>query len=262
MKSLPTMFVSHGAPPFALNPGKAGALLNEFGKTLRDVSAVLVISPHWMTTDLTVMTSKQPGTMYDFGGFDSKLQTLKYPATGHLHLATATAKLLESKGYRVLLDDQRAYDHGAWVPLLHLLPQADIPVFQLSMPQSLTPAQAYKLGQTLQPLSKMGVLIVGSGSMTHNLHEFRLTAQGEASYAKEFSYWVRDKVQRKNSTALVCALDEAPYARRAHPTDEHYLPLLIALGAAVSDAKLQIIDGGFTYSVLSMESYVWHPTQL
>lgn len=261
MKPLPTMFVSHGAPPFALNPGKAGALLNEFGKTLQEVRAVLVVSPHWRTADFTVMTSKQPGTMYDFGGFDPKLQTLQYPAMGHPQLATETAKLLAAAGHRVLLDDRRAYDHGAWVPLLHLLPHADVPVYQLSMPHSLTPAQAYDLGKSIQPLSKMGVLIMGSGSMTHNLYEFKLSAQGEALYAKEFSYWIRNKVQRNEVAALVNALIEAPHAKRAHPSDEHYLPLLVALGASSIDARLQILDGGFTYGVLSMESYVWHPTQ-
>jgi 4,5-DOPA dioxygenase extradiol len=256
---LPSLFISHGAPPFALEPGKAGALLQEAGRKLPPVQAVLLVSPHWMTPGLTVMATAKPATVIDFGGFDPRLNDVVYPAPGHPALAAVTAKLLQSNGQRVALDTQRGYDHGAWVPLLHLLPQADVPVFQLSMPHALTPQGAFALGRTLQPLSEQGVLIVGSGSITHNLGDFRLNGHGEEPYAKAFMGWVRDKVLKNDTQALVEAATQAPHAARAHPTDEHYLPLLVALGAARQRAKLQVLDGGITYGVIGMESYIWQP---
>ncbi len=259
MTTLPTMFLSHGAPPFALEPGRAGALLQEAGRKLPAIRAVLLISPHWMTMGFSVMATEKPETVIDFGGFDPRLNDVVYPAPGHPSLAAATAQLLKSRGLDVQLDTQRGYDHGAWVPLLHLLPKADVPVFQLSMPHDLTPRRAFALGQMLQPLSEQGVLIVGSGSITHNLYEFRLNGGGEAAYAKEFVGWVRDKVMNHDALALIGAARHAPHAARAHPTDEHYLPLLVALGAARKYAKLQVLDGGFTYGVIGMESYIWQP---
>ncbi len=259
MQTLPTMFISHGAPPFALEPGKAGALLQEAGRRLPAIQAVLLVSPHWMTHGFHVMATEKPTTVIDFGGFDPRLNDVVYPARGNPALAAITAQLLESHGHRVRLDTQRGYDHGAWVPLLHLLPHAEVPVFQLSMPHDLTPQRAFELGQMLQPLSEQGVLIVGSGSITHNLYEFRLNGQGEAAYAKEFVGWVREKVINHDTASLIDTATKAPNAARAHPTDEHYLPLLVALGAARKDAKLEVLDGGFTYGVIGMESYVWQP---
>jgi 4,5-DOPA dioxygenase extradiol len=257
--ALPSLFISHGAPPFALEPGRAGALLQEAGRKLPDIRAVLLVSPHWMTQGFHVMATERPGTIHDFGGFDRRLNEVIYPAPGHPALAAATARLLESHGHPVKRDAQRGFDHGAWVPLLHLLPQAEVPVFQLSMPYTLTPQGAFELGQMLQPLSGQGVLIVGSGSITHNLYEFTLDERAEAPYAQEFIAWVGDKIMRRDNQALIAAATQAPHAGRAHPTDEHYLPLLVALGAARQDARVQVLDGGITYGVIGMASYVWHP---
>jgi 4,5-DOPA dioxygenase extradiol len=257
MTPLPVMFVSHGAPPFALEPGRAGLLLQQAGRALPPVEAVLVISPHWTTSGLSVMTAERPTTLIDFGGFDPQLESLVYPSIGHPRLATETADLLRERGIAVRLDPNRGYDHGAWVPLLHLLPDANVPVYQLSMPRGLTPEGAFELGRMLQPLSEQGVLIVGSGSITHNMYDFRLNGQGEAAYAKEFVQWVRDKAMQGDIQSLIATNERAPHAQRSHPTDEHYLPFLIALGAARIDAKLEVIDGGFTFGVIGMESYAW-----
>ncbi len=261
LKTLPTLFISHGAPTFALEPGIAGALLQTLGLTLPKPAAVLIISPHWMTPEFTVMMTEKPATLYDFGGFDPRLNQIRYPAHGYPALALATAALLEAHlmphGQRVKLDAQRGFDHGAWVPLLHLLPQAKVPVFQLSMPYSLTPQQAFTLGQTLQSLSDQGVLIVGSGSITHNLRDINLNAQADTSYANEFMQWVRERATQHDVQALIHTSSQAPHAARAHPTDEHYLPFLIALGAARADAQLEVLQGGMTYGVIGMDSYIW-----
>jgi 4,5-DOPA dioxygenase extradiol len=259
LKVLPTLFISHGAPTFALEPGKAGALLQETGRSLPAIKAVLIVSPHWMTSGFSVMATEKPETIMDFGGFDPRLNSLAYSAPGHPALAEITAQLLESQGQHVQRDVRRGFDHGAWVPLLHLLPKADVPVFQLSMPHDLKPKQAFELGRMLQPLSKQGVLIVGSGSITHNMYEFSMKGSGEAPYAKEFIDWVRGNVKNGNSQALIETNMQAPNAKRAHPTDEHYLPFLIALGASRHDAEVDVLDGGFTYGVIGMESYVWRP---
>jgi 4,5-DOPA dioxygenase extradiol len=255
--TLPTLFISHGAPTFAIEPGVAGALLQDAGRKLPAIQAVLVVSPHWMTPGLSVMTTAKPETIYDFGGFDPRLNRIVYPSQGHPALAAATAQILESYGLQVQLDARRGYDHGAWVPMLHLLPRADVPVFQLSMLHTLTAQGAFDLGRMLQPLSKLGVLIVGSGRITHNMYEFSMNGQGDAEYAQEFVAWVRDKVTQGDTQALINTAAFAPHAKHAHPTDEHYLPFLVALGAARQEAEVDVLEGGFIYGVIGMESYIW-----
>jgi 4,5-DOPA dioxygenase extradiol len=167
------------------------------------------------------------------------------------------ARLLAMAGFKVTVDDQRGLDHGAWVPLWHLLPGADVPVFQVSMPRSLDAAGALRLGQVLAPLREQGVLIVGSGSMTHNLTEIRSPGSPEEAYAGEFAAWVRVAVMANATDQLVNYRRLAPHAVRAHPTEEHFLPLLVAFGALAEAEPMQIIDREITYGVLSMESYVW-----
>lgn len=253
----PVFFISHGAPTFAIEPGVLGPRLQTLGGQLSELKAVLVISPHWQSRDVKVMTTLQPKTVHDFGGFPSKLYELQYPAAGQPDLAKEAARLLVEGGFTTGFDDRRGLDHGAWVPLYHLLPKANIPVFQVSMPVTLTTAQAINLGRALAPLRKQGVMIIGSGSMTHNLYEFRQSGTKPEAYAQEFAAWVRAAVLANAIGPLVHYRTEAPHAERSHPTEEHFLPLLVALGAQAEDDTVQIIDGSFTHGVLSMESYVW-----
>jgi 4,5-DOPA dioxygenase extradiol len=253
----PVLFISHGAPTFAIEPGLLGPRLQAIGSRLSGIRAVLVVSPHWQSRDVKVMTTAQPQTVHDFGGFPSELYTLQYPAAGAPELAREAARLLGEAGYTVGFDERRGLDHGAWVPLYHLLPQANVPVFQVSMPATLNAAQAVKLGQALAPLRKQGVLIVGSGSMTHNLYEFRQFASAPETYVREFAAWVQAAVLANAVNPLIHYRAEAPHAERAHPTEEHFLPLLVALGAQDDDDVVQRIDGGITHGVLSMDSYAW-----
>lgn len=257
MTPAPVFFISHGAPTFALEPGQLGARLTVLGKDLSGVKAVLVVSPHWQTNGVRVMANKAPATLHDFGGFPRPLYDLQYPAPGHLQFAVEASQLLVDAGFKVDLDDGRGLDHGAWVPLLHLLPAAEIPVFQVSMPHTLDAAGALRLGRALAPLRQPGVLIVGSGSMTHNLFEFRQSGSGEAAYTREFAAWVRQTVLADAAEALVDYRRQAPHAVRAHPTEEHFLPLLVAMGANGGTSTVQVIDDEITYGVLSMESYAW-----
>jgi len=271
----PVLFVSHGAPTFALEPGKLGAKLQTLGQALLKSSpspprAILVISAHWQTSKPsvpTILTHRNPPTIYDFGGFDEALYQLTYPAAGpSSQLVQRTAECLLQAGFKnVEFDNDRGFDHGVWVPLLHLFPQANIPVYQVSMPMDLTPSRAVELGRSLSPLREEGVLIMGSGGTTHNLFEAMRTPPDAppSSKAMEFAKWVRTCILANDVQSLVEFSTLAPHAKWAHPTLEHYLPLLVAMGAATSgqlscdDEKVQVMEGGFTYGVMAMDAYLW-----
>lgn len=254
MRTAPSLFISHGSPMFALEPGLLGPNLGAIGRSLPEITAVLVVSPHWQTHGIRVGTSAAPETIHDFGGFPAPLYQVRYPAPGHPALAQEAARLLAQAGFEVSLDPQRGLDHGAWVPLRYLFPEATLPVFQVSLPRNLDTAGALRLGQALAPLRERGVLVVGSGSLTHNLYEFRQHIR-DPQYAQDFADWVRDTVQARDLDALVDYRRRAPHAERAHPTEEHYLPLLVALGASTDAEASRWIEGGMTYDVLSMDSF-------
>jgi 4,5-DOPA dioxygenase extradiol len=253
----PVLFISHGAPTFALEPGALGPRLTKLGEQLDGVAAVLVVSPHWQTPGVRVMATAAPETIHDFGGFPRALYEMRYPARGAPEVAAEAARLLRQAGFDVTLDERRGLDHGTWVPLRYLLPRGNVPVFQVSMPMDLDPAGAFRLGQALAPLRKRGVLIVGSGSLTHNLHEVRQDAVEDAKYAREFARWVADAVAAGARQRLVDYRRLAPHAERAHPTDEHFLPLMVAMGASAETETPERIEGGMTYGTLSMDSYAW-----
>lgn len=261
MAYAPVLFISHGAPTFAIEPGLLGPRLQALGQQLTGVQAgvkaVLVVSPHWQTRDVQVMTTPQPATVHDFGGFPARLYEIQYPVAGAPELAHQAADLLTQAGFATSVEDRRGLDHGAWVPLYHMLPQRQIPVFQVSMPYTLTTAQALALGRALAPLRAQGVVVVGSGSMTHNLREFDPAVTQIPPYVQAFSAWVRSAVHANAVNSLVHYRSEAPHAVRAHPTEEHFLPLLVALGARSDADRVQLLDGGVEYGILSMDSYAW-----
>lgn len=256
----PVLFVSHGAPTFALAPGRLGPLLTACGEALPALRAVLVLSPHWQTRQLRVMAHPAPATVHDFGGFPAPLYELQYPAPGAPAIADDVLRLLHAAGLAAEADVERGRDHGAWVPLLHLLPRADVPVLQLSMPASLDSHGAWQLGKILAPLRQRGVLLIGSGSLTHNLYEVRFHARDSADYAEQFRQWIADTLQRRDGAALRDYRQHAPAAERAHPTEEHFLPLLFAAGASHDSDTLSRLDGGIEHGVLAMDSYLWRDT--
>ncbi len=257
---IPAMFVSHGAPTFALEPGQAGPLLHAIGERLRalpGLRAVLVISPHWRTRGLRIGASAQPETVHDFGGFPAALYSLKYPAAGAPQVAHEVATLLGEAGMPTQLVNGQGLDHGAWVPLMHMLPGAPLPVLQLSLPTAFQAADALMLGRALAPLREHGILIVGSGSLTHNLYEFRQSeTETPEAYVQDFVQWAREAAIAHDEAALV-NFRGAPHSMRAHPSDDHYLPLLVAAGASSAGEPVEVMEGGVTYGVLSMESYVF-----
>lgn len=257
MNRLPTLFVSHGAPTFALEPGRAGEQLTALGRTLDKPRVILIVSPHWVTRNVEVTSGTELATIHDFDGFPDALYQIRYGASGAPAFAQRIVDVLANAEIEASLNPRRGLDHGAWVPLLHLYPRADVPVVQVSMPGGLDAADAYRLGRAFSSLADEGALIIGSGSLTHNLYEFRGGESEEAPYAREFTSWVRDAVAKGQVDLLRRTLELAPHARRAHPTNEHFLPLLIALGAAVDTTKVAVLDGGIRHGVLAMESYVF-----
>lgn len=257
MTTAPALFISHGAPTFALEPGLLGPRLSSIGERLDNVKALLVVSPHWQTEHTAIMTTPYPPTLHDYGGFPRELYRIEHPAIGHPSLASEIGQSLADTGRHIQLDHRRGLDHGAWVPLRYLDPKAQIPSFQVSLRSNLDAAGAVRLGKALAPWRRQGVAIIGSGSLTHNLLEFRDGLTHEATYTAEFRDWVRDAVVRRDVDELIDYRRLAPHARRAHPTEEHFLPLLVALGASFDGESVHVIDAGTTYGVLSMESYAW-----
>lgn len=254
----PTLFVSHGAPMFAIEPGLAGKRLGELRHELPKPDAIVILSPHWMTRgEVRVTASTTPETIHDFGGFPEALYRLQYPAPGSPALAGHIVDLLRAAGWASELDQTRGLDHGAWVPLMYLAPEADLPVVQVSMPTTLDSRQAWKLGEALKPLRDMNILLVASGSLTHNLYEFRGRDTAEAEYVKQFAAWTQQALKARNTQSLLDYVEHAPSAQRAHPTDEHFLPLFIALGAADEGFETKVLEGGITYGVLAMDSYLF-----
>jgi 4,5-DOPA dioxygenase extradiol len=210
-----------------------------------------------MTWEPQVTGAATPRTIHDFGGFDPALYDMSYPADGHPALAARAVELLRAGGWAASVNPDRGLDHGAWVPLMHLYPNHDVPVIQASMPARLDAQSAFKYGRALAQLGREGVLVMGSGSLTHNLFEFREGCDSPAEYARVFTAWIRQAVQAGDEDKLLAALEDAPHAARAHPTTEHFLPLLIALGAASSTLPATVAPGGIVHGVLSMESYVF-----
>lgn len=260
MTLAPAIFVSHGSPMFALEPGRLGPALADIGRSLAGIRGVLVVSPHWMTRGLRVSTTATPETIHDFGGFPSALYQLQYPAPGAPDIARQALAVLAAAGLDAHADDRRGLDHGAWVPLRHLRPLADWPVFQVSLPHDYDARRAYALGRALAPLRAQGVLIVGSGSMTHNLREYGLY-RSDPGYVQVFVDWVRAAVAAGDVEALLDYRQRAPGAVRAHPTEDHFLPLLVALGAAADAEALAWIYGGITDGILSMDAFAFGLTE-
>ena len=261
--TLPALFVSHGAPLFAIDAGTTGPALTQWGQGLRaqypGLRGVVIMSPHWMSRSVQVMTGPQPATWHDFGGFPPALYALQYPAPGSPALAQEVLALLKTAGVAAQGDTARPFDHGAWVPLMHLFPQADVPVVQVALPVGAGPAEVYALGAALRSLRSQNVLVMGSGSMTHNLAEFFGGEREPAPYVLEFSRWIEAALARGDMKALLNYRTQAPHASRAHPTEDHFLPIFFALGAAGDDLHARYLSREVMYSMLSMDAFALEP---
>ena len=258
MSRLPVLFVSHGAPTLPLESSAAHDFLAGLGAALDRPRAILAVSAHWETGQPAVSTAIQPETIYDFHGFPQALYRLRYPAPGAPQLAARVAGLLAAGEMPARLDAQRGLDHGAWTPLILMYPQADMPVTQLSIQPQAGAEYHLKLGEALRPLRDEGVLILASGSVTHNLREFRGSAGRDArppAWVTEFNEWLAAVLIEGRQADLCAYRSRAPHAARNHPTEEHLLPLFVAAGAGGTEFKAQRLHSSYAYGVIGMDAY-------
>jgi 4,5-DOPA dioxygenase extradiol len=260
MSRLPTLFISHGSPMLAIDDSQARRFLLELGKSLPRPKAIVVVSAHWESMGApAVSLASQPETIHDFGGFPAELFAIQYPANGAPETAARAGELLEQAGFSVKRSAERGLDHGAWVPLRLMYPDADIPVTQISVLRGATPAEHEKMGKALSKLRDEGVLVIGSGSLTHNLYEFRghsIDAPVPA-WVSDFGTWMMTMLRDNQRESLLDYRQRAPSAARNHPTEEHLLPLFVAMGAAGQDAKAERIHASYEYGVLAMDVYAF-----
>lgn len=259
MSRMPSLFVSHGAPTLIIQDGPAHRFLAGYGAALGKPSAILIASAHWESGGLSVSTVDPPETIYDFYGFPRALYEITYAAPGAPALAARAAAMSRDAGLNGAEDPRRGLDHGAWVPLRLMYPAADIPVAQISIQTGLGPAHQLAVGQALAPLRDEGVLIVGSGSLTHNLAEFRGQAADTpaADWVTEFADWTHATLSEGRTDDLLDYRRRAPHAVRNHPAEEHFLPLMTALGAGGPKARAARVHASTTFGVLAMDAYAF-----
>lgn len=253
----PALFVSHGSPMLALTDSPARDFLRGLGQELGKPRAILVASAHWETRVPTFNSVVRNATIHDFGGFPPALFAMRYEPPGAPELAEKAAALLRDAGLPRAIDPARGLDHGAWVPLTLMYPAADIPVLQVGIQSQLDPAHHFRLGQALAPLRADNVLIIGSGSFTHNLSRLRRDDAGtpQPPDVVAFSDWFDDAIKRGRIDDLLNYRTLAPFAVEQHPTDEHLLPLFVALGAGGATAER--LHSSAMYSSLRMDTYAF-----
>jgi 4,5-DOPA dioxygenase extradiol len=275
MQSLPTLFISHGSPMTALEPREAGHFMQRLGPAWQRrfgvPSAVLAISAHTLTREPVLLGAAQHEAVYDFGGFDPALYTLRYDAPGAPALAARVFALLQAAGLPAHQTESAGLDHGIWTPLRFMFPDAEVPVLPLGWPPHWSPARLFALGQALAPLTREGVLIMGSGSITHNLRRVfagGLRADVDRPATPEstaFRDWFVQRTASGEWTALLDYRRQAPHAELMHPTDEHLLPFFVAAGAAQGEASAapdgastgQRIHASLTFGDLGMDTYAF-----
>jgi 4,5-DOPA dioxygenase extradiol len=255
---LPSVFISHGSPMHALEPGAAGDAWKTLAQRLSRPRAILIASAHWETNLPMLTGSEKPETVHDFYNFPEPLYKLRYPAPGAPEVAQRAQALLKNAGFTAGIDGCRGLDHGAWSPLLYMYPKADIPVVQISVQPAFGPRHHVEVGRSLRKLSEEGVLIIGSGHMTHNLRDWSRGAGRPEPYAREFQDWVKQRLEAHDIDSLIDYRSRSPHGARAHPTDEHFLPLFFAIGAAPEKTRPERVYDAIDSGVLAMDAYVFN----
>ena len=254
---MPAIFIAHGAPTLAVEHDAYTEQLTKFGASLKGARGVVVFSAHWQARPpVRVNVVERPEMIYDFGGFDDALYRIQYRAPGSPQIAREVIDALRNAGIAVEEEQSRGWDHGLWVPLLHLLPDANTPVVEVSLPYGASPDQLVAIGRALRPLRDRDIAIIGSGGIVHNLREvfFSDKTAPAAAWAAAFDSWVASRVADRDLAALAGYRSTAPNATRAVPTDEHFAPLFVVLGASDGKDKFETVYEGFQYSTLSVRT--------
>jgi len=248
---IPSLFVSHGAPTLPFDDCPARDFLRGLGATFEKPKGIVIASAHWETDAPLVNRVAVNGTIHDFGGFPEALYRLRYPAPGSAELSGRVASLTGAR-----FDDTRGLDHGAWVPLMLMYPDADIPVAQIAVQPHAGVAHHIALGRALKPLRDEGVLVMGSGSFVHNLRllDRRGLDAPEPQWCKDFANWMDEKLQSRDSAALISYREQAVNAAMAHPEEEHLLPLFVSYGAGETTTH---IHQSTTFGALRMDAYAF-----
>jgi 4,5-DOPA dioxygenase extradiol len=252
---LPALFLSHGAPTLALDPGETGVAWRRLAAELPRPEAILCVSAHWMTEEPALSAPAQNETIHDFYGFPAPLYRMHYDPPAAPELAQGGRDLLASGGFAASIDRTRGLDHGAWVPLRIMYPDADIPTAQLSIQMDRDAAWHYRVGAALRPLRAAGVLIVASGGAVHNLRALARNGGPAADWARQFDEWLAAALAEGRTSELLDWTKRAPFAHLAQPTPDHFLPLFVALGAVGEGGRGARIHQGFTLGSLSMAAF-------
>ena len=253
---LPAIFVSHGAPTLIGEAVPARDFLAALGRSLPRPKAILAVSAHWETEAPRAATTARPETIHDFHGFPETLYSLRYPAPGAPELARRAVELLSAAGFSAATEATRGLDHGAWVPLLLAYPDADVPVAQLSIQPALGPSHHIAMGRALAPLRDEDVLVLASGGATHNLSELEWGRHDNPPvWARVFDDWLAATLAQGDAARLADYRARAPHAARAHPRDEHFLPILVAFGSAGDGGRGTRLHASFVHGGLSMAAF-------
>jgi len=265
--TLAPIFLSHGSPMVALDPRAAGAFWQRLGPAIDGTfgrpQAIVAVSAHTTAAEPVLLGAAQHHTIHDFGGFPDALFQMRYDAPGAPALAERVSLLLRDAGITVRVSGEGGLDHGIWTALRFVYPQADVPVLPLAWVPSLAPAQQFAFGQALAPLADEGVLVLGTGSITHNL--FKVFGGRPAVEAPEiaesaaFRAWVHERSALRDWPALFDYRRQAPHAALMHPTDEHWLPWYVAAGAGGRDDAPLRVHSSVTYGCLGMDAYAFGP---
>jgi 4,5-DOPA dioxygenase extradiol len=253
---MPVLFVGHGSPENVINENRWTKSLKETSKKFRKPDAVVIISAHWLTQTLKITANPRPELIYDFFGFPQPLYTVKYPCEGNPEISDKIASLLGD--FQPQLDKTRGFDHGVWTVLYQLYPQGDVPIVQLSLSSKLGYAQYLELGQKLSALREHNILLIGSGNVVHNLRQLQQITANPFDWAAQFDNWVKEAINNHKFQNLV-NIDETskPIFANAHPTPDHYLPLLICCGASRESDTVTYPHEGFQYGSISMRNIFW-----
>lgn len=253
LQTLPGLFISHGSPMLAINPEQVGPALHRLSLNLPKPQAIVVMSAHWESPDLEVSTATRPETWHDFRGFPAQLYQLRYPAEGSPILAESILQTFADAGINAHANSNRPRDHGVWMPLLHMYPDANIPVIEISLPQHMSSADLFKIGHVLAPLREQQILLIGSGSITHNLSELTWNAQNAEvpEWASTFRNTLVHKLHHSDYAAVL-DWQNLPYVTRNHPTLEHLAPLFFVMGTG---ARFSIVHNSFSMGALGMDIY-------
>lgn len=253
----PSLFLPHGAPDLPVSGHEAGNFIRQLGHSLSKPDGIVIISAHWESRGIKFTSNRTLDTIYDFYGFGDEIRQIVYPARTEQNLLEKLSATLSEAGYEFSTDAQRGLDHGAWIPLHLLYPEADIPVVQISLDMTLSPEELYRFGQALTSLRDDNILIIGSGGTVHNLGRISRNGNITPQWARDFDQWLDRILIAGDTKSLFEFGANGPSASLAHPTTEHLLPLLVAAGAGGDAIDAHKLHSSFSYGSIGMSAWAF-----